>query len=52
VSSALGSRGDGAVSLSIVVCTRDRYGLLRGCIGAIERQSLDADQFELIVVDN
>ena len=52
MSSAPGSRGDGTVSLSIVVCTRDRYALLRGCIGAIERQSLDAEKFELIVVDN
>lgn len=52
MSSPVGSRGDGPVSLSIVVCTRDRYPLLRGCIGAIERQRLDAEKFELIVVDN
>ncbi len=40
------------VALSIVVCTRDRYPFLRKAIASIEGQTLDAERFELIVVDN
>ena len=47
-----GASADPAGLLSIVIATQDRYPFLREAIAAVERQTLDADRFELIIVDN
>ena len=38
--------------LTILVCTHNRAGLLRGALESLETQSLSRDQFEVLVVDN
>jgi glycosyltransferase involved in cell wall biosynthesis len=42
----------GKVKASVIVPTLDRSVLLRATIASIARQTLPADQFEIIVVDN
>ena len=38
--------------ISVVVSTRDREQRLRALLGALSRQTLEPDRFEVIVVDN
>ncbi len=38
--------------LSVVLCTRDRAGLLRGAIESLSRQTLDSTSYEVVVVDD
>jgi glucosyl-dolichyl phosphate glucuronosyltransferase len=38
--------------LSVVVCTRNRARLLTACLASLEEQSLERDQYEVVVVDN
>ncbi len=37
---------------SVIVCTRDRAALLGGLLAALARQTLPADRFEIVVVDD
>jgi glycosyltransferase involved in cell wall biosynthesis len=41
-----------AIHLSVVVCTYNRMDLLAGCLDSLAGQTLPADRFEVIVVDN
>ncbi len=38
--------------ISVVVCTHNRADLLGGLLSSIEAQTLDKEQFEVVVVDN
>ena len=38
--------------ISAVVCTYNRYGLLKGALQSLSEQTLDKGQYEVIVVDN
>jgi glucosyl-dolichyl phosphate glucuronosyltransferase len=38
--------------LTVLVCTHNRAGLLRGALESLEGQSLPRDEFEVLVVDN
>ncbi len=38
--------------LTVVVCTRDRAGLLQKCIEALLNQSVPSDRFDILIVDN
>jgi glycosyltransferase involved in cell wall biosynthesis len=38
--------------ISAIVCTYDRYASLGNCLGTLERQTLQREQYEIIVVDN
>lgn len=38
--------------ISVAVCTHDRYALLAECLAGLARQTLPAEQFEVVVVDN
>lgn len=44
--------GDRAPAVSVVVPTRDRAGRLSALLSALARQTLPADRFEVIVVDD
>ena len=37
---------------TVAVCTYDRYALLGSCFAALARQTLPADAFEILVIDN
>ncbi len=39
-------------ALSVVVCTRNRARLLTACLASLDEQSLERDQYEVVVVDN
>jgi len=39
-------------AISAVVCTRNRSAYLRKCLAALEKQTLSARDYEIIVVDN
>lgn len=41
-----------APSISAILCTHNRAGLLRRALGALCGQSLSSDQFEVIIVDD
>jgi glycosyltransferase involved in cell wall biosynthesis len=41
-----------APQLSVLIATHDRRDLLRRCLAALERQSLDPSEFEVIVADD
>ncbi|HEY4114610.1 MAG TPA: glycosyltransferase family 2 protein [Rhizomicrobium sp.] len=43
---------DGGPAVTAVICTYDRYDLLTGAIDSLTRQTLPADQLEILVVDN
>lgn len=38
--------------ISAIICTYDRYAGLGNCLGTLERQTLQREQYEIIVVDN
>jgi len=38
--------------ISVILCTCDRYHVLAGCIDSLLEQSLDPDEYEILVVDN
>lgn len=40
------------VDISVIIPTRDRASVLRESLAALERQNLDADRWELVVVDD
>jgi glycosyltransferase involved in cell wall biosynthesis len=40
------------VDLSIIICTFNRYDVLTEAIAAVEQQDLDAQRFELLIIDN
>jgi glycosyltransferase involved in cell wall biosynthesis len=42
----------GQPRISVIVCTRNRRSYLGMCLGALERQTLAARDYEVIVVDN
>ena len=42
----------GALKISAIVCTFNRADVLGDCLAALEVQSLDAEAFEVIIVDN
>lgn len=46
------SRRSSELAVSVVVPTRNRAERLRGLLGALERQTLAPDRFELVVVDD
>src|ERR1700730_12170655 len=41
-----------AIELSVIICTHNRYDVLRDAIASVEAQECSADLFELIIVDN
>jgi len=46
------ARAAEAPEISVVICTHDRHHLLDHAIGSVLEQSLSADRYEIIVVDN
>jgi glycosyltransferase involved in cell wall biosynthesis len=46
------SRSSEAPEISVVICTRDRSADLKNCLRGLERQSIAADRFEVLIIDN
>jgi glucosyl-dolichyl phosphate glucuronosyltransferase len=46
------SRSSAAPEISVVICTCNRSAYLANCLRGLERQSLDANRFEVLIIDN
>ena len=40
------------MDVTVCICTRDRPGYVRDCLGGLSRQTVAADQFDILVVDS
>lgn len=40
------------MDITVCICTRDRPGYVRDCLGGLSRQTVAADQFDILVVDS
>lgn len=46
------AEADRRPEISVVICTRNRAGVLRGALDSLEQQTADSESFEVLVVDN